>query len=69
MQLWADCEVRELLLPSTMRLQALLDRARLQDFLASSKKPVFPWDEQWMRLLTAEYVLHVLEKSGVGILS
>jgi hypothetical protein len=69
MQLWSEPEVSDLLVAPTMRAGALLDQARLHAYLIASKKPEFPWDEQWMRLLTLEYTLYVLQQAGARILT
>jgi asparagine synthase (glutamine-hydrolysing) len=69
LRLWTEPEVNELLLASTMRVGALLDQARLHVYLNASKKAEFPWEEQWMRLLTLECALHALQRGGGSILT
>jgi len=69
MRLWTESEVSELLVASTMRVGSLLDQARLEVYLNASKKAEFPWEEQWMRLLTLEYALYALQQAGGQILT
>lgn len=57
LRLWGDEEVRETLNPVNMRLNRLIDRSWLQNFLESSKLPGFAFDHQWSRLLSAEMTL------------
>lgn len=60
MKLWRDEQVRELLRPETMRLGELIDRRLLQNFLAASRQPQFPFEQQWQRLLSLEMMLSFL---------
>jgi asparagine synthase (glutamine-hydrolysing) len=61
LQLWRDEETQETLNPISMRLTALIDSARLSDFLESSRQPHFAFDQQWRRVLTVEMTLRLLD--------
>ncbi|MGE0128629.1 MAG: hypothetical protein AB7U82_11160 [Blastocatellales bacterium] len=57
LRLWDDEEIQETLDPANMRLNRLIDQLRLRDFLESSRRPGFVFDQQWSRLLTVEMTL------------
>jgi len=61
LQLWHGEEVRALLQPATMKLAYLMDATALNDFLQHSQRPGFSYNDQWARLLSLEYTLHILE--------
>lgn len=63
-RLWLDEQVRELLQPQTMLVGELIERRRLTEFLAASRQPQFPFDQQWRRLLSLEMAL----RSAVAVL-
>jgi hypothetical protein len=60
-QAWKDDRVQELLEPSKMHACFLFNPRRLPGFLQESREPGFSWDGQWMRLLSLEAALGVLE--------
>ncbi len=60
LDLWKEEEVRDLLDPGKMRLGCLGDKKALDNFLSDSKKQDFKFNDQWTRMLTLEYTLHVL---------
>jgi hypothetical protein len=65
-RLWKEGEVRDLLDPGKMRLSCVADKKALDNFLSRSEEQGFRFNEQWTRVLTLEYTLHVLEKSTLG---
>jgi hypothetical protein len=62
LQLWHDEEVCELLQPTTMKLGCLLHQTALVDFLKRGQREIFPFNDQWARMLSVEYTLHRLEQ-------
>lgn len=62
LQLWSEEKVRELFQPAQTKLDGLMDEKVLGGFLTNSQLENFPYDSQWGRLLTIEYLLTVLEK-------
>ena len=60
--LWNDEEVKEVLHPDRMRLESIIDKVAVADFLERSRNEKFNHDEQWERLLSLELVMRVLEK-------
>jgi len=66
LQLWRDEETQEALNPVNMRLNALIDSLRLNDFLESSRQPHFAFDQQWRRVLTVEMALRLLEDARIN---
>jgi hypothetical protein len=61
-QLWKEEEVQELLNARRMALCDSLDidREALEGFLSRSRQTVFPYSDQWARVLTVEHVLKTL---------
>jgi asparagine synthase (glutamine-hydrolysing) len=66
LQLWRDEETQEALKPVNMRLNSLIDPARLNDFLESSREPNFAFDLQWRRVLTVEMALRLLDDARIS---
>ena len=62
-QLWLEEEVKELLRPQEMRLTTLMDPVALSDFILTSKREQFSFNDQWSRILTVETALQRIETS------
>ncbi|MDX2029386.1 MAG: hypothetical protein SF339_01870 [Blastocatellia bacterium] len=68
LRLWRDERIAATLAPATMLLGAVIDPARLQAFLAASRRAAFGFDAQWNRLLGLELALRSLaEKRGADL--
>ena len=61
-KLWEDEEVRDLLEHKPMKSLALCEPNLLEEFLRKSKLPVFPYHDQWARLLSLEYTLRRIDR-------
>ena len=61
-KLWREEEVRDLLDCGKMRLSCLADKKALDNFLSHSENQYFKFNDQWTRMLTLEYTLHVLAR-------
>jgi hypothetical protein len=61
-KLWREEEVRDLLDPGAMKLGCLGDKKALDNFLLLSAMQDFKFSEQWARMLTLEYTLHILDE-------
>jgi len=67
-KLWEDGEVQALLEPKYMKTRALCDNDLLDEFVRQSRNPGFPYHDQWARLLSLEYTLHMLnQQKTVGL--
>ena len=67
-QLWKDEEVHALLNVRRMALcDAMdIDRSALTEFLDRSRHAVFPYSDQWARILTVEHVLQTLRSTALA---
>ncbi len=66
LRLWREEEVRGLLRAGTMRLESLVEKKHLEDFLSHSEEQNFPFNGQWARMLSLEYTLHVLARLKIN---
>jgi hypothetical protein len=66
LKLWNEEEVRNLMHPAGMRISQLVDKTILSDFLKHSQQLHFPFGDQWARVLSLEYTLHVLNSVRIS---
>ena len=67
LQLWSEEEVQELLRPTAMELGCLVDPAALNNFIQRSRQKNFPFNKQWVWILSLEYTLRVLKAKKVQL--
>jgi hypothetical protein len=67
LQLWREEAVHEILCHETKKLETIVEKSALDDFLSRSQQQRFPYDAQWRRLLSLQAALSVLEKSETAI--